>query len=292
MRSMHQTAISTAMADRARGGDLLTEAELHELDGADVLSLGMLADEVRRARVGDEVGYTRVLEVPAQAAGAVAAAGDAGEIRMPDVGLSLAATLGRIAEVREAAGAVRLTGFSLARLASAGWGPLSEVLPALRQAGLDLLAEAPVDLVTPADLDAVFASGLGLGRLSVQRPVEEGRVGLLLRIRDVVRGLPQVTTVAPLPREQSVATPTTGYHDVRLIALARLALPATPDIEVDWLQYGPKLAQVALTFGANRLDRVPLDDDPALGHRRTRVEDVRRNITAAGFVPVERGSAP
>ena len=56
------------------------------------------------------------------------------------------------------------------------------------------------------------------------------------------------TAVAPLAREQSVAAPTTGYHDVRLVALARLALPDTRVIEVDWQQYGPKLAQVALTL--------------------------------------------
>jgi 2-iminoacetate synthase ThiH len=56
---------------------------------------------------------------------------------------------------------------------------------------------------------------------------------------------------------------------------------------VDWTQYGPKLAQVALTFGANDLDRVSTVDDEALGRRRTPVEDVKRNIAAAGFTPVE-----
>ena len=47
--------------------------------------------------------------------------------------------------------------------------------------------------------------------------------------------------------------------------------------------YGPKLAQVALTFGADHLDRVSAIDDAALGRRRTPVEDVKRNIAAAGF---------
>ena len=37
-----------------------TAAELDELDGVDVLSLGMLADDVRRSRVGGTVSYTRV----------------------------------------------------------------------------------------------------------------------------------------------------------------------------------------------------------------------------------------
>jgi 2-iminoacetate synthase ThiH len=58
-----KTEINTAIAERALAGERLTEAELTELDSVDVLLLGMLADEVRRARVGGEVTYTRVLDV-------------------------------------------------------------------------------------------------------------------------------------------------------------------------------------------------------------------------------------
>jgi 2-iminoacetate synthase ThiH len=64
-----------------------------------------------------------------------------------------------------------------------------------------------------------------------------------------------------------------------------------PIIEVDWHQYGPKLAQVALMFGANHFDRVSPVDDPALGPRRAAAEEVRRNIIAAGFTPAEPGEA-
>jgi 2-iminoacetate synthase ThiH len=78
---------------------------------------------------------------------------------------------------------------------------------------------------------------------------------------------------------------------VRLVALARVALPTVDVIEVDWQQYGPKLAQVALMFGANHLDRVSPIDNPALGPRRAATEDVRRNIVAAGFRPAGPGEA-
>ena len=44
--------INLAIVERAKAGQALTAAELDELASADVLSLGMLADEVRRARVG------------------------------------------------------------------------------------------------------------------------------------------------------------------------------------------------------------------------------------------------
>jgi 2-iminoacetate synthase ThiH len=91
---------------------------------------------------------------------------------------------------------------------------------------------------------------------------------------------------APLPRVAPIEKPTTGYDDVRMVALARLALGAT-SIEVDWSQYGPKLAQVALTFGADHLDSVSAENDTSLGPRRGTVEDVERNIRAAGFEPRE-----
>jgi aminodeoxyfutalosine synthase len=106
-----------------------------------------------------------------------------------------------------------------------------------------------------------------------------------------VQKFPEVGAVNPLSREQSIAVPTTGYEDVRAVALARLVLPTVKTIQVDWAQYGPKLAQVALTFGANDLDRVSTADDASLGKRRTSVEDVKRNILAAGFTPVERTTA-
>ena len=51
--------INLAIAERARAGEALTAAEIDELGTADILSLGMLADEVRRARVGDSVTYSR-----------------------------------------------------------------------------------------------------------------------------------------------------------------------------------------------------------------------------------------
>ena len=47
--------INLAIAERARAGEALTVAEIDELGSSDILSLGMLADEVRRARVGDSV---------------------------------------------------------------------------------------------------------------------------------------------------------------------------------------------------------------------------------------------
>ena len=291
--------INLAIADRVRAGETVTAAELDELASADLLSLGMLADEVRRSRVGDTVTYVRVLEWPPMTAGA-SATGDesplvlssakAGEIRITALPESLAAAIAAITNVRAAGGKGLLTAFSLADIIDRAWAPLVDVLRQLKAAGLDAIVEAPVDRIENiADaLQACQDAAIAVGCLSLQKPSGDARTDLMVRLQSLAAGFPEMQTVAPLPREQSVAVPTTGYDDVRVVALARLALPAVRNIQVDWAQYGPKLAQVALTFGANDVDRVSPIDDETLGRRRTAVEDVRRNIVAAGFTPAER----
>jgi aminodeoxyfutalosine synthase len=213
------------------------------------------------------------------------------EIRVVGLPNTLDEAERRIAEAKALAGSQLLTGFSLAEIANRHWGKLSEVLERLKRAGLDAIAEAPVDMLRDAedDLGACLDAGLPVRCLSLQSPIErDGRSSWLIHLRDLLKKFPSIDTVNPLSREQSIAVPTTGYEDVRAVALARLALPSVKNIQVDWAQYGPKLAQVALTFGANDLDRVSTADDATLGKRRTSVEDVRRNIAAAGFTPVER----
>ena len=57
---------------------------------------------------------------------------------------------------------------------------------------------------------------------------------------------------------------------------------------MDWRGYGPKLAQVALTFGADDVDGVSAFDDRDLGTRRATLEEIQRNIRAASLDAVER----
>ena len=284
--------INLAIAERARAGEALTVAEIDELGASDILSLGMLADEVRRARVGDTVSYSRVLELARGASGAEGASGALGaEVRISALPATFDEAEALIAEARMLAGPQLLTGFSLADIADRHWGKLVDILKRLKRAGLDAIAEAPVDRLHDAEdaLRAAEEAGLPVRCLSLQSPIEgDGRSSWLVHLRDLLNKFPAIDTVNPLSREQSIAVPTTGYEDVRAVALARLVLPSVKTIQVDWAQYGPKLAQVALTFGANDLDRVSTVDDESLGRRRTSVEDVKRNIAAAGFTPVER----
>ena len=301
--------INLAIAERARNHESLTAAELDELATADLLSLGMLADEVRRARVGDVVTFVRVAEwtAPPARQGAAGASRDhssdvapsqeevagvplGGEVRIMSLPATLAGALESIDRAKVGLGTRVLSGFSLADIIDRGWGGLGDVLTQLKDAGLNAITEAPLDRTENAEaaLDACQRAGLAVQCLSLQKPNGAGRTSMLVQARVLAAGFPWLTAIAPLAREQSVAVPTTGFDDVRAVALARLALPALPNVQVDWAQYGPKLAQVALTFGANDLDRVSLIDDDSLGRRRTSLEDVMRNITAAGFQPRER----
>jgi aminodeoxyfutalosine synthase len=97
-----------------------------------------------------------------------------------------------------------------------------------------------------------------------------------------------IRAFAPLARKIDETQPTTGYEDVKRIAISRLLADNVDTIQVDWALYGPKLAQVALTFGADDIDSVAVDDDQSQGRRRSPIEEIRRSIQAAGFEPVER----
>ncbi|MGH7446250.1 MAG: hypothetical protein ACRELT_01730, partial [Longimicrobiales bacterium] len=125
-------------------------------------------------------------------------------------------------------------------------------------------------------------------RLTMARPPAVDRVPMLLRAVDLCERFPQVQVISPLPMSLAAFRPTTGYEDVKVVALARLAVPEDTRIQVDWQRYGPKLAQVALTFGADDLDNVSASDEAPDGRRRAPLEEVRRNIESAGFTAVER----
>ena len=86
----------------------------------------------------------------------------------------------------------------------------------------------------------------------------------------------------------SVTTPTTGYDDLKQISLARLLVSNIDSIQVDWPLYGPKLAQVALTVGADDIDGVAAVDPGVLGTRRSPIEEIKGNIRAAGLEAAER----
>lgn len=287
--------IDSALAARAGSGARLSAADLQTLAAVrDPLVIGMLADEAHRRLSGPVVTFGRVGVLSPGVVASDADSEAATEMRLTGEADSLAAAAEAVRGVAAAAGARLLSGFSLAWLAdqAAREGvPLGDACRRLAEAGLGTVAEAPVDRLADAvaAVQAARDGGLVVNRLTVQAPqTADARVPLLMRVREVQDRIGGLMAFAPLPVEAPVTTPTTGYDDVRAVALARLALETVPHIQVDWARYGPKLAQVALTFGADDLDGVSPTGEGAEGRRRAPLEDVRRNIAAAGFEAVER----
>lgn len=272
----------------------VTEAELASLATShDIISLGMLADEARRARHGARTTFVRVADVSSEPGGPIASPPAAGEIRIVGSPASRTAALERVREVVARAHGVPVSGFSLAdleELSGREGVTLRALLEALCAAGLDLIAEAPFDLLKDAhrSIEEVNIAGLALARLTINRLPGADAAPLLRQISALQYAVAVIRAFAPLPRRVNPAVPTTGYEDVRRVALARLFLDNVPSIQVDWSLYGPKLAQVALTVGADDVDGVAAADDLSEGPRRTPLEEIRRNIRAAGLEPVER----
>jgi aminodeoxyfutalosine synthase len=135
---------------------------------------------------------------------------------------------------------------------------------------------------------AAVRGGLGVWRAIVEKSTPATRLDLIERAAIVQRETNALRALAPLARSDARDAPSTGYDDVRTIAVARLVCRSIPSIQVDWSLYGPKLAQVAIAYGADDLDAVAAVDTLHLGHRRSPAEDVRRQITSAFASPVER----
>jgi len=272
----------------------VTEAELASLAAShDIISLGMLADEARRARHGARTTFVRVADVSCEPGGSIASPPGAGEIRIVGSPAGRTAAIERVKEVVAQARGVPVSGFSLAdleELSGREGVTLRALLEALRSAGLDLIAEAPFDQLRDAhrSIEEVNIAGLALARLTIHRLPGADAAPLLKQICALQYAVAVIRAFAPLPRRVNPVVPTTGYEDVRRVALARLFLDNVPSIQVDWSLYGPKLAQVALTVGADDVDGVSAEDDLTEGRRRAPLEEIRRNIHAAGQDPVER----
>lgn len=285
-------AIGAALA----GGTPVSDADLLAAAAStDILGLAMLADDVRRRRHGATVTYVRVANVALPLEGEpVVVPKAAREIRVTPADGGLDEQLRGLRAVVAAAGGVPVTACSLAALeasARAGGRSLLDAGAMLRDCGVSAVSEAPIDqLEAPeAAFETIRRAGLEIARVTVSRNTDAaGRVAILRRLEAVQRSSGSVRSFAPLARSWNAAAPSTGYEDVRHVAVARLFLAEVPTIQVDWALYGPKLAQVALTMGADDLDAVSALDDMPDGRRRAPLEEVLRNIRAAAFEPLER----
>ena len=294
------------LTTKVDAGERLSDQDIATLGSSrDIVTLGMLASTVRRRLRGNEVTYVRVadLKVAPTTDGKTterAASGtdvvptfrsadSAGEIRIFQTPHTLDAAVAVVEKARDIAGDTPLSAFCLFELGKLAEG-LPVVLAALKKAGLQTITQAPIDrLPTPERaLESMTDAGLELARLTVNETPEREWTAICRDVAGLQTRLRAIRAFAPLARKIDTTQPTTGYEDVKRIAVARLLADNVDVIQVDWALYGPKLAQVALTFGADDIDSVAAEDDLSLGQRRSPIEEIRRSIRAAGFEPVER----
>jgi aminodeoxyfutalosine synthase len=86
---------------------------------------------------------------------------------------------------------------------------------------------------------------------------------------------------------------TTGFLDIKSIAVARLMLDNIPHIKAYWIMMTPAIAQIALRFGADDIDGTVVEekiyhDAGATTSQSLRRGDLLRLIRKAGREPVER----
>jgi aminodeoxyfutalosine synthase len=282
-----------ALLERVNAGERLTSSEIAELVSTpDILPLGMLADALRRRLHQACVTYLRVATCDVKDSFTDKVLPAAREVRLGGRPESLDLAVTAVTQAKAVAGDRVVSGFSweaLAALARDGTS-LMRVMDELHHAGLDAIAHLPLDgIAEPADaVEQLVEAGYRQLRVTIDRAPAAERVALFLRASELQQRFNCIQSINPLPMVLNALRPTTGYDDVKMVAIARLAAPDIPTVQVDWLRYGPKLAQVALTFGADDLDGVTASDDAPEGRRRAPLEDVRRNIESAGFTPAER----
>jgi len=126
----------------------------------------------------------------------------------------------------------------------------------------------------------------------------EDRVEHLTRIRDlqdecnpfrafIAWNFQPEDTQLPIPRKAS------GFDYLRTVAVARIFLDNIPNLQVSILTQGPKIAQVALGYGANDFGSVMIEENvvSAAGNKFIlNAEEFERLIADAGYTPRRRNT--
>ena len=247
------------LTSKIDAGERLSDQDVVALGSSrDIISLGMLASTIRRRLRGNEVTYVRVADLKVGTTGtgspevvptfrSAHAAEAAGEVRIFQTPPSLDAAVAVVEKARDAAGRTPLSAFCLFELGKLPEG-LAVVLPALKKAGLETIAQAPIDRLNAPEqaLESLADAGLELARLTVDDTSTGSGSTPRREWTDVCRLVAELQTrlrtiraFAPLARQIDATQPTTGYEDVKRVALARLLVDNIDRIQVDWACTAP-----------------------------------------------------
>jgi aminodeoxyfutalosine synthase len=196
--------------------------------------------------------------------------------------------------------------------------PQDEVFADLRAAGLGSCPGGGAEVLTDRVHKAVFREKLGPAEwLATARKVQragfrmnatmlyghiervEERVEHLLRLRalqDECGGFMAFIPLAFWPYHtdlENFGHETTGWLDVRNVAVGRLLLDNFAHVKAYWIMLTPESAQTCLSFGANDLDGTVTEekithDAGTTAPQRLDRDELVRLIREAGFEPVQR----
>lgn len=202
---------------------------------------------------------------------------------------------------------------------------ISEILTILKESGLDSIpgggAEILVDkvrgIISPKKIKSdewievmEIAHGLGIPSSatmmfgSIEKKADI--IKHLIRLRELQDRTGGFTafipwTFQPLNTELSSQFtvhgsqfyPATGVEYLKVLAISRIILDNIKNIQVSWVTQGPKMAQVALKFGANDFGSTMIEENvvSAAGttYRMTK-EEIVEIIRDAGYIPAQRNT--
>jgi aminodeoxyfutalosine synthase len=194
---------------------------------------------------------------------------------------------------------------------------VEKVLAELREAGLDSMPGGGAEIFAKETRDKIIRGKADAAQwLDVMRTAHrmriptnatmlyghiesvEDRVDHLLRLRGLQDETGGFVTFIPLAFQPWEAPAmhlpeTTGFEDLKAIAVARLLLDNVPHIKSYWIMIGPRLAQVGLSFGADDIDGTVKEekiahDAGAPTAQFMTVHELVRLVREAGRRPVER----
>lgn len=217
-----------------------------------------------------------------------------------------------------------LTAVEIAHIARIDKMPVADVLAALKEAGLDTLPGGGAEVFSKAVRATIaekklaaedwinvhrIAHGLGIRSncTMLYGHVEtiEDRMEHLQMLRDLQDETGGFLTYVPLAYHPDhnelgdtlgrAGTATSGFDDLRNLAVGRLFLDNFAHMKTHWIMVTPFLSQVALHFGVNDLEGTVVREKiyhEAGAHtpQGMALDDVLKLIRGAGRVPVERDS--
>lgn len=191
---------------------------------------------------------------------------------------------------------------------------ISTVIARLRRAGLDSIPGGGAEILVDAVRRRVSPNKCSKGEwLDVMEEAHrqglrttatmmfgheeepQDRLEHLLALRDLQDRTGGFTAFIPWafqPANTKIQrSPENAVSYLRLLAMSRIILDNFQNIQASWVTMGPKVAQLALHFGANDFGSTMIEENvvAAAGvHFRLSIQEIRRIIQAAGFEPRQR----